>query len=72
MKNVFALMGLASTLVASLWGRTEEGGRAVLRDEPAMVNSTISWVRATPLPSPPPQEGAGALTPSTLSKSSRL
>ena len=55
-----------------LWGRTEEGGRAVLRDEPAMAHSIISSVRATPHPCPPPQEGAGALTPSILPKCSAL
>ena len=33
-----------------MWGRTEEGGRAVLRDEPAMAHSTIFTVRATPHP----------------------
>ena len=44
-----------------LWGRTEEGGRAVLRDEPAMAHSIISSVRATPHPCPPPQEGANAI-----------
>jgi hypothetical protein len=33
-----------------LWGRTEEGGRAVLRDKPTMAHSIISSVRATPHP----------------------
>jgi hypothetical protein len=33
-----------------MWGRTEEGGRAVLRNEPAMAHSTIFTVRATPHP----------------------
>ena len=53
-------------------GRIKEGGRAVLRDEPAMAYSIISTVRPTPHPRPPPQEGAGALTPSILPKCSRL
>ena len=49
---------------AALWGRIKEGGRAVLRDKRAAAHSIISPVRATPHPGPPPQEGAGALTPS--------
>jgi hypothetical protein len=55
-----------------LWGTTKEGGRAVLRDKRAAAHSIISPVRATPRPGPPPQEGAGALTPSILPKCSRL
>jgi len=55
-----------------LWGRTEEGGRAVLCDEPATAHLIISSIRATPHPCPPPQEGAGALTPSIPSERSRL
>jgi hypothetical protein len=59
-------------LLPPLWGRTKEGGRAVLRDKRAAAHSIISPVGATPHPGPPPQEGAGALTPSILPKCSRL
>jgi hypothetical protein len=55
-----------------LWGRTKERGRAVLRDKQAAAHSIISPVGAIPHPGPPPQEGAGALTPSILPKCSRL
>jgi hypothetical protein len=55
-----------------LVGEDRGGGRAVLRDKLAMAHSIISTVRATPHPCPPPQEGAGALTSSILSKCSRL
>ena len=40
-----------------LWGRIELGGRAILRDEPAMAHSTISSVRATPTPARPHKRG---------------
>ncbi len=43
-----------------LWGRTKEGGRAVLRNKGAATYATTAC--ATPHPRPPPQEGAGALT----------
>ena len=55
-----------------LWGRIKEGGRAVLRVKRAAAHSIVSPVRATPHPCPPPQEGAGALTPSILPKCKRL
>src|SRR6202046_801732 len=40
----------AKPVAPPLWGRTEEGGRAVLRDEPARGRSIISPVPATPPP----------------------
>ena len=55
-----------------LWGRTKEGGRAVLRDKRAATHSIISQVRETPHPGPPPQEGAGAQTPTILTKCNML
>ena len=45
------------TVALPLRERIKEGGRAVLRDEPAMAYSIISSVRATPHPCPPPQGG---------------
>ena len=55
-----------------LRGRNKEGGRAVLRDKRAAAYSIISSARATPHPRPPPQEGAGALTPSILTKTHQI
>src|SRR5690242_5676897 len=55
-----------------LWGRTEEGGRADLSHKRVAAHSLISSVRATPHPYPPPQEGAGALTPSVPPKCGKL
>ena len=49
-----------------LRGRIKEGGHAVLGEKRAVSHSVIALVCATPHPCPPPQEGAGALTPSIL------
>ncbi len=40
-------------------GRIEEGGRAVLRAERAAAHSTISSIRPTPHPRPPPHRASG-------------
>src|SRR6185437_6941138 len=63
---------LARARAQALVGEDQGGGRAVLRGEEAAAHSIISSVRATPHPCPPPQEGAGALTPSIPSKCSTL
>jgi hypothetical protein len=65
-------LGSSRRVSSPLRRRTKEGGRAVLRDVRTARYALASSARATPYPSPPLQEGAGALTPSILPECSRL
>jgi hypothetical protein len=42
-----------------MWGRTEEGGRAVVRNNGAAAHPIISSAIATPQPLPAPTRGGG-------------